>query len=130
MDPPQSTRDQRLLVIPSRVLQVGGGTIKENSDGLGCAESAHWAARQIMMPSMVSTMEQIIARMHIFFRDFCCEEEQDSYWEGLHRRAQRLLYTHLVVTGSLELLCSSFYMNFSILHICLNAVCREKEHRQ
>lgn len=58
---------------------MGGGTVKYSSDASVCAESlarsAHLAACQMMMPSMTSTMEQTIARIHIFFRDFCCDKE-------------------------------------------------------
>ena len=40
-----------------------------------------------MMPSMTSTTEQTIARIHIFFRDFCCDKENRDMvgcWQGLH----------------------------------------------
>lgn len=86
-----------------------------------------------MMPSITRAMEQTIARMHIFFRDFCCMNKAETGGLSAGNSLQwqhwaRLRHTHLVVTGSLELLCSSFYMDFSALHIGLDAVCRV-EHR-
>lgn len=34
-------------------------------------------------------------------------------------------HTHLIVSSSLQLLGSSFYVNFSILHVGLDAICRK-----
>lgn len=41
--------------------------------------------------------------------------------EGLHQ-TQKVLLIHLVVGRPLELLRPSFHMNFSIFHICLDAI--------
>jgi len=113
----------------SKHVLAGRGQRKMESWNTGGVKSAHLEAHQIMMASMMSITEQTIARIHIFFRDFCCDKEiRDSrvtgrdfaYWQHLKWPME----AHLVVGGSLELLWSSFYVDLSILHICLNAICR------
>lgn len=71
----------------ARTCRWGAGRVKYSKWHIGRAEPTHLAAFQIMMPSITSTMEQTIARIHIFFRDFCCDKEnRDTVgcWQGLH----------------------------------------------
>lgn len=71
----------------ARTCRWGAGRVKYSKWHIGHAEPTHLAACQIMMPSMTSTTEQTIARIHIFFLDFCCDKENRDMvgcWQGLH----------------------------------------------
>lgn len=86
---------------------------------------AHWFTCQMMMPSMSRATEHTTARTHILLRDFFC-----------NRRIKEMINvrllpaggaaTHLVVGRPLELLRPSLHVNFSIFHICLDAICTSR----
>lgn len=79
----------------------------------------------MMMPSMSRATEHTTARTHIFLRDFCWDRRNEE------PMSERLLpaegaATHLVVGRPLELPRPSLHVNFSVFHICLDAICRSR----
>lgn len=74
---------------------------------------------------MSRATEHTTARTHILLRDFCCNGRIKEMISVRLLPAEGAA-TYLVVGRPLELIRASLNVNFSIFHICLDAICTSR----